>query len=379
MDMRERIKACLSGIMAGDAFGAPYEMKKPEEILAATGGNGPTELVSTEHARANETRTLKPGETTDDWLFTAAVAESLIRRGGFVLEDMALCQVEAYCRCPFGMGGTVSEALASIHKHFQREEAKRRGMAWLPFPPERLSRKDLDRWRIAEPRHFASPAQVRPENRGMGNGVAMKIAPLAIFRAVRDGGRLDRLLSETMDLGRMTHGDVRASIAGYAIAAAIVKVLHRPITGHDSEEVDRFLHELILAVRGAEGIYQFVLPQDAPSVSSRLDYMKSYFRDPEALRTQIGTASDVLESVPFAIGTFLRRPGNFRAALQEAVSAGGDADSTAAMAGALIGANMGAWPEMGRAREMIPSSWRDRLALGEAEDLGRRLYDAAVH
>jgi len=59
------------------------------------------------------------------------------------------------------------------------------------------------------------------------------------------------------------------------------------------------------------------------------------------------------------------------------VNAGGDTDTTAAMVGALIGANGGGHPWTGRC---VPMGWTDRLhdKGEEARRLGSALYRAAT-
>ena len=93
--------------------------------------------------------------------------------------------------------------------------------------------------------------------------------------------------------------------------------------------------------------------------------------DPIALREKIGTNCFAMESVPFAIATFLRHPTDFRAGVLEAVNAGGDMDTTASMVGAMIGANCGL--------SAIPDEWKNfRPEFAQPLELGERLYKTAL-
>jgi ADP-ribosylglycohydrolase len=70
------------------------------------------------------------------------------------------------------------------------------------------------------------------------------------------------------------------------------------------------------------------------------------------------------------MAVFLRHPRNFRAAVLEAVNAGGDTDSTASMVGALVGANCGL--------DVIPAEWLNfRPEFQEPVELGEKLYRIA--
>jgi hypothetical protein len=50
----------------------------------------------------------------------------------------------------------------------------------------------------------------------------------------------------------------------------------------------------------------------------------------------------VYHTVPLALYCWLRRPGDFRGAVEEVIALGGDADSTGAVAGGIAGATVGA-------------------------------------
>jgi ADP-ribosylglycohydrolase len=76
-----------------------------------------------------------------------------------------------------------------------------------------------------------------------------------------------------------------------------------------------------------------------------------HMRSPTKLVTRVGTSSFALESVPFSVATFFRWPTDYATAVCEAIRAGGDTDTTAAMVGAMVGANVGL--------SGIPQEWID--------------------
>ena len=184
----------------------------------------------------------------------------------------------------------------------------------------------------------------------------MKVAPLGFFASagMSQGGFMEAIA----ELGFLTHSDARASHAAFAVAQVIAMVMTRPLTYSLSHvkyvEFASLTRELILHCELMEAVY----PHPdllTTSVVDRLSIVEVHsdelFRDPSWARTTLGTDCFCLQSVPFAIATFLRHPTDFRAGILEAASAGGDTDSTASMVGAMIGANVGL--------EGIPPEWQN--------------------
>jgi ADP-ribosylglycohydrolase len=184
-----------------------------------------------------------------------------------------------------------------------------------------------------------APPPAKPGD-GCGNGVAMKVAPLAVFHALT-GGFPEPFLSNVMALGLMTHGDPRASFAAGALGAAISAALMTRPAPLDGLVLRRLaLKKATETALQLEFRYQFFRPND-DKLSARLEILPLVLGNLRSLRLRIGNGCFALESVPFAIGVFLRHPADFRQGVLEAVNAGGDTDTTASMVGALIGANVG--------------------------------------
>ncbi|MEK7512006.1 MAG: ADP-ribosylglycohydrolase family protein, partial [Patescibacteria group bacterium] len=175
---------------------------------------------------------------------------------------------------------------------------------------------------------------------------------------------------QIMEQGRLTHPDTRASHAAYAVAWLLTNIFMRPLhTGiFGKEDVEKMLFLLILEVERIERL--FPDPQMAEDrISSRLRkiFHGKMLDNATDLRVKNGTSCFSLESIPFSMATFLRHPTDFRAGVLEAVNAGGDTDSNAAMVGALIGANCGV--------EAIPEEWRNfRKEFEEPVRLGEEFH-----
>ncbi len=315
--LQDRVRGCLAGVALGDALGMPVEMMTREQILQATGGQGVEGFLSPIQTRISGTRNLPAGSTTDDTQLTLAVARSLLRCGEYNAVDQAIELVTEFCQTRFGWGRATQESAQELQQY-------------LMGPPRNRAGRDPE---------TPAPPPAKP-GAGCGNGVAMKVAPLAVFHALRDG-LPEPFLTDVMALGLMTHGDPRASFAAAVVGVLLGQLILRPAPGDGTE----FVREAEATVEDVLDIlefrFQFFRNNASDKLSARFAKVWSALGDADALRASVGTGCFALESVPFAVGVFLRHPTDFRAAALEAVNAGGDTDSTASIAGALVGANVG--------------------------------------
>lgn len=74
---------------------------------------------------------------------------------------------------------------------------------------------------------------------------------------------------------------------------------------------------------------------------------------PDDVAYQIGNGVDALTSVPAAPAVVRLAGDSMEAAMRFAMAVGGDTDTIASMAGAVVGARLGA--------DAIPEAWLDRL------------------
>lgn len=164
-----------------------------------------------------------------------------------------------------------------------------------------------------------------------GNGAAMRVAPVGAHFASDD----QRLLAEAARSARVTHAHP-LGIAGAVVQATAVGAAVR---GDDPLEA---------AARVAEG--EFAVALAAVERALEEDWA------PEMVARELGASVTAHESVPAALYAALRA-GSFEEACTFAVQIGGDADTIAAMAGAIAGARFGA--------RSIPDRWLDGLEDGE--------------
>lgn len=166
-----------------------------------------------------------------------------------------------------------------------------------------------------------------------GNGAAMRVAPVGAHFAREP----DRLVAEAVRSARVTH----AHPIGIAGAVAQAVAVGAAVRGEDV---------LRAAVRTAK-------PRELRLLLERARTGLEQQWSPDEVAAEIGASSAADESVPAAL-LAAARASSFEEACTFAVQIGGDADTIAAMAGAIAGARFGA--------STIPRHWLEGL-----EDGGR--------
>lgn len=248
---------------------------------------------------------LKPGEWTDDTAMALALADSLIASGGLDGRDL----MQRFCnwrqKGEYSCTGTcfdIGNTTSAALARFQRSGDPVAGST--------------------------SPDMA-------GNGSLMRLAPVALRYWQTPVALGDAAARQSMT----THGAPEAVDACVAYAGMLAEA----IAGSPRSQV----------LRPRENSY-------ADRISS---IVAGSWRG--ATRADIGSSGYVAHTLEAALWT-IGRTGDFRSAVLLAANLGGDADTTAAIAGQLAGALYG--------RSGIPAPWLDRLAWRERiEDLGRQL------
>jgi ADP-ribosyl-[dinitrogen reductase] hydrolase len=255
---------------------------------------------------------LPPGTWTDDTALARNLWTSLIENAGaFVVEDV-------------------------LEKH----------LAWLATDPPDVGNQT--RLALLEARR-GTPEAARAvfERRGpevsAGNGSVMYCSPLGVARA-RDP---ERLLVEAPALSRLTHWDERCATACLAVTLAVAAL----VRGEESEPAVVSAVDAVLDREGGEELEYLV------GEAGRARQI-----DGPGMGFTLFTAGIALQVAGEGLG--------FEAGLRRVVSLGGDTDTNAAVAGALLGARNG--------RSAIPPAWFDRLADGEAIDAEARSLASLV-
>lgn len=339
------IQGCAVGVTL-EALGVHHETLTANEIRALTNGAGLTGLTPPLKPLTFQSVAKIPlGGTSDDWQLWRAVARSLLHRDGqFDRIDMAREHVLELTRRTHGWGSSTEDGTKRMERAFEFA-----GIAALypDIPPRK--------------KHPPYPGE-NPKGKGCGNGVAMKVGPLAIA-SLMEGRDLAWLWNVCRGLGELTHPNPRAWMAAYALAWCIRECLthscEAPVAVTPTSR-EAFIDRLVAHFDDVE-------PPGDDRVIDRLRLLAhpATLTSAEALRESTGTTCYALESVPFAIGSFLRHPLDVRTGALEALNAGGDTDTNVGMYAQLAAANAGIDAIPADWRAQIPDS-RQALAIGEA-------------
>ena len=320
LGVTDRARGALLGLAVGDALGTTYEFDAIEQRdlpTLATGpandvvGGGPFDLVA--------------GQVTDDTQLAVCLARSIAERGGVQIADLAKRYV-AWSEHAFDIGNQTRAAI-------DRLEAG-----------ELASSAGLDVWRASERR----PA---------GNGSLMRTAPIGVAFALRSDGLASALIDGAIADSLITHADPRCALAcaafDAAIAAAIVGPLDGAAMGSTARAALRTGTRRLRAAWAGNALDLEHLEQAALDLETDLD---------AALTDQPGLYGNTLHlhrtagfvRVAFRLAFWHAvHTRSWRDALVDVASRGGDADTNAAIAGALLGARDGA--------SAIPGAWIERV------------------
>ncbi|HVC32068.1 MAG TPA: ADP-ribosylglycohydrolase family protein [Chloroflexota bacterium] len=290
-----RAQGCPLGQIAGDSLGSLVEFRSSAEIRRRY-PDGPCLLE--DDGPLSPWHTLA-GQPTDDSELALALARAIVATGGYDREAVAQAYVGWYRSAPFDCGTTIGHALGAV------------------------SGDDLQGNRVAA-RLLASASPT-----SQANGSLMRISPLGIWGHALP---LDQLADLARDDSKLTHPQ---PICQESCAVFVVAVSRGIVGG---------------AARSS--VYQ-----------QTLDWATANGREPAVLATLRRAAAEppgdyqrnqgwVLIALQNAFYQLLHAP-SLEEGVVRTVVAGGDADTNAAIAGALLGAVHGL--------AAIPAQWREKV------------------
>lgn len=288
---RDSIVGCILGTAVGDALGLPYEGVSAQRAPRLLGPPDRHRFV------------FGRGMISDDTEHTCIAAQSLIEAGG----DVDL---------------------------FLRRFARRLRWWILALPAgvgKATARSGIKLWLGATPAHAGVFSA--------GNGPAMRAA---IFGAAFDDAPL--MLGMVRASSRLTHSDPKAEYG--AIAVALAAVHSRK---YETIEPNLWLGQVVDAV-GEDGAELTNLLRDAIESAGNDGSTKAFA---QSLGLSKGVTGYAYHTVPVAIHAWLSHPRDFRQAITTIIKCGGDADTTAAIVGGIVGAGVGP--------SGIPDQWLDGI------------------
>lgn len=294
LTMRDRARGAMAGLAIGDAIGRPVEGLSAQEIQEKYG--------------RVEGYLQWPPAGSDDTEYALLTARTLRRRGVRAeAEDFAATWIEDVLPQRDNFAGGGFSEMAAI-------ENLRQGL----LPPD--SGEHIHAW---------------------SDGLAMRVAPLGIVAAgdLQEARRLTVADGQVSHAGEGIHG-------GVAVAVAIAAAMNGATAGEAFDAALASIPEDSWMARNLADAREIVRREDEPgrlalALHDRLAVTEYYWADlaPEA--------------VALALSAVLVGDGDFSATVLFAVNLGRDADTIAAMAGAVAGAIVGVAD--------IPPDWVEAL------------------
>jgi ADP-ribosylglycohydrolase len=322
----DQFSGCLIGQCLGDALGFPVE-GSPPDICASYMEQLRTPTVQ---QALPKRRNYASGQYTDDSQLARELMVSYAELERFDPSDYA-----RRIRSIFNDNRIVGRGLAT-------DAAARRLVAGVPW----------------EEAGTPSPQA--------GNGTAMRAGPVGLLF----GDDPEQMIQVAHDQGRITHKDLRCS-AGSVVIAGAVALAARP----GKVDVPHFVRQLSEWMRAfnehfAEHVLQLTswlkLPPEeaAPTISccASADFLDDWQ----------WISPFVIPSVLWSLYSFLRTPEDYWETVCTAILAGGDVDTTAAMAGAISGAHVGLKRLPGELAQQVND--QGQWGYGELLDLSNRCY-----
>jgi ADP-ribosylglycohydrolase len=169
-----------------------------------------------------------------------------------------------------------------------------------------------------------------------GNGSAMRAVPFGLLFA----GDSETLRRAVREQSLVTHRDPRCAAGAIAVAgaAALTMGSARVDAGGVLRELARWIEEDDASVAEAVLEIEAWLPLSAVDAAERL---RDAGLDPGHISPWRGISGFVTPSVAWTLYAFLRSPDDYWETVCTAIAVGGDTDTMAAMAGALVGARVG--------------------------------------
>jgi ADP-ribosyl-[dinitrogen reductase] hydrolase len=309
----------LLGMAVGDALGTTYEFARVDQPDYPTLATGPaTDIVG------KGPFDLKPGQITDDTQMAVCIARSLADKRELDMLDIATRYV-AWFQHAFDVGNQTGAVLRAIEQGESVGSAARK--MW----------------------HSSG-------RRAAGNGSLMRCAPVGVFFA---HATLDKLVEAALTESLITHADPRCAIACAAFNAAIA----RGVCGGGGTiaqlQIDAAHAAVPIAAARLRNLFSDdrddVALVDAAVEDLERDLEAATADDPNVYRVDLDlnrTAGFVRVAFRLAFWHLLHTP-SWRDAIVDVASRGGDADTNAAIAGALLGSRDGV--------AAIPRPWIDRV------------------
>ena len=325
MDKRDRIRGAMIGCAAGDALGYPVEALSEAEIVERYGLRGITDYDLDENGTAR---------------ITADTQLMLLSANGILF---------AHTR------GALRGIMAPVYQYFDAFY-----MDWYRLQTEKQPRRARCGWINAYPalsaKRAPSPTSMRvfssnkfgsmdePVNDSKGSGCLLRAVPIGLSY-FRDPAHVLDLAANTAAL---THGNEVAWMASRALALIISLIIHQELS--ITEAVNKTLEALDKSFPDS----RTVVYELSRTIRSAMSLATSASSDLDAIHA-LGKGWVADEALAIGLLCALRHENDIAGAMTFAANHGGDSNTTAAIAGTLVGARIGF--------NAIPDRFVDRIEL----------------
>jgi len=321
LDVRDRIRGAILGGACGDALGAPVEFASRDKILATYGSRGITRFTQAYGVH---------GAITDDTQMTLFTVEGIIR--AYVRQEL-----RGVCHIPSVVHHAYQRWLETQDEQWQPTAGAATPDGWL------ITVKAL--WHQRAPGNTCLSAL--RDNTGLGDparnnskgcGTVMRSAPFG-FLAGSVGG-FDAVYGLAADSARTTHGHPTAAVASGALAVIIAHI-------SDGQTLADAVGETLAFLEGRDQTEETrAALQGALALSRQPDWLNQLPR--------LGAGWIAEEALAIAVLCGLAAE-DAASAVIAAANHGGDSDSTASIAGNIVGALCGV--------SALPAAWLDEVEL----------------
>jgi ADP-ribosyl-[dinitrogen reductase] hydrolase len=287
-----RAQGCLVGQIAGDALGSLVEFQGPSTIRAKY-SDGPRRLED------GGTWNTIAGQPTDDSEMALSLARTILDKGRYDVEKVARSYARWFKSPPFDWGGTTEKALSVAVACLNSGQS------------------------------VANATSSAASRTSQANGALMRISPLGILGAALKPEKVVELARQ--DAG-LTHPNVVSRDASAVFAVALSLAIRQ---GYGPTGTMHQTMELAERVGVCEPVQRCL--RDAQT------------QPPSDYLTEAGWVLVALQNAFYQ----MLRAESFEQGIVDTVRRGGDTDTNAAIAGALLGAICG--------REAVPAQWVDRV------------------
>jgi len=290
--MLSRAQGCMLGQLAGDALGGLVEFKSAA-IIGREHPSGVRLLYDGGHWNA------LGGQPTDDSEMALALARSIVKHGAYEPEAAARAYAWWYESHPYDIGRTTRAAVSAA------ATAVRAG------------------------RSAAEAATSAAQQESQANGALMRVSPLGILGGgAREGEAGEWAQQDAL----LTHPNAVCQHANRVYAEALAFAIR---TGSGPEQTYGFALETAKRIESPQSVTEAIIEAGSKPPG---DYSK-----------QMGWVLIALQNAFWQ----LLHAESLEAGIVSTVMAGGDTDTNAAIAGALLGAVHG--------RRAVPLQWLDRV------------------